>query len=86
MASLINFLVLLLYLYTWLIIIRAVVSWTQPDPGNPLIQLLVRVTEPILKPLRTLVPPSKLGGIDLTPILAIIVIQIVRYLLLATLF
>ena len=86
MAGLINLLVLLLYLYTWLIIIRAVVSWTRPDPGNPLIQLLVKVTEPILKPLRALVPPAKLGGIDLTPILAIIVIQIVRYLLLATLF
>jgi len=86
MAGLINLLVLLLYLYTWLIIIRAVVSWTRPDPGNPLIQLLVKVTEPILKPLRALVPPAKLGGIDLTPILAIIGIQIVRYLLLATLF
>jgi YggT family protein len=86
MAGLINLLVLLLYLYSWLIIIRAVVSWTRPDPGNPLIQLLVKITEPILKPLRALVPPSKLGGIDLSPILAIVVIQIIRYLLLSTLF
>lgn len=86
MAGLINLLVLLLYLYTWVIILRAVVSWTSPDPGNPLIQLLVKVTEPVLKPLRTLVPPAKLAGIDLSPILAIVVIQIVRYLLLSTLF
>jgi len=86
MAGLINLLVLFLYLYSWLIIIRAVVSWTRPDPGNPLIQLLVKITEPILKPLRALVPPSKLGGIDLSPILAIVVVQIVRYLLLSTLF
>lgn len=86
MASLINFLVLLLYFYSWIIIIRAVVSWTRPDPGNPLIQVLVKATEPILKPLRALIPPSKLGGIDLSPILAIIVIQVLRYLLLSTLF
>ncbi len=86
MASLVNLLVLLLYLYTWVIIIRAVVSWSRPDPGNPLVLALVRVTEPVLKPLRTLVPPAKLGGIDLSPILAIVAIQIVRYLLLSTLF
>jgi YggT family protein len=86
MAGLINLLVLLLYLYSWLIIIRAVVSWTRPNFGNPLIQLLVKITEPILRPLRALVPPSKLGGIDLSPILAIVVVQIVRYLLLSTLF
>jgi len=85
-ASLINFLVLLLYLYTWLIIIRAVVSWTRVDTNNPLIQFLVKATEPILAPLRALVPPAKLGGIDLSPILAIIAIQIVRYLLLSMLF
>lgn len=86
MASLVNFLVLLLYLYTWIIIIRAVVSWSRPDPRQPLVGLLVQITEPILKPLRALVPPARLGGIDLSPILAIIVIQIVRYLLLSTLF
>lgn len=86
MASLVNFLVLLLYLYTWIIILRAVVSWSRPDPGHPLIQILIMITEPILKPLRFLVPPAKLGGIDLSPILAIVGIQIIRYLLLSTLF
>lgn len=86
MAALINFVVFLLYLYTWLIIIRAVVSWTNPDPRNPLVQILIKSTEPVLKPLRVLVPPAKLGGIDVTPILAIVAIQIVRYMLLATLF
>lgn len=86
MPSLINFLVLLLYLYTWIIILRAVVSWTRPNPGNPLVQFLIAATEPVLKPLRALVPPAKLGGIDLSPILAIVGIQIVRYLLLSTLF
>jgi len=86
MASLINLLVLLLYLYSWVIILRAVVSWVRPDPSNPLVHILVKATEPILKPLRALVPPARLGGIDLSPILAIVVIQLARYLLLATRF
>lgn len=86
MPGLINFLVLLLYLYTWLIIIRALVSWVNPDPRTPFIRILILVTEPVLKPLRAVVPPAKLGGIDVTPILAIVIIQIVRYMLLATLY
>jgi YggT family protein len=86
LPALINFLVLLLYLYTWLVIIRAVVSWTRVDPSNPLIQFLVKATEPVLAPLRALVPPAKLGGLDVSPILAIVVIQIVRYLLLSLLY
>lgn len=86
MAGLVNLLVLLLYLYTWVIIIRAVASWLNPDPRNPLIQALNAITEPVLKPLRSLVPPARLGGIDISPILAIILIQIVRYLLLGAIY
>lgn len=86
MAGLINFLVLLLYLYTWVIIIRAVMSWMNPDPNNPLVRALVLVTEPVLKPLRALVPPSRLGGLDVSPILAIVLIQILRYLLLGAIY
>jgi len=84
--GLVNLLVLLLYLYTWLIIIRAVMSWVQVDPRNPLVSLLVTVTEPVLGPLRMLIPPAKLAGIDVSPILAIVIIQILRYLLLAAVF
>ena len=86
MAGPINFLVLLLYLYTWIMILRAVMSWVNPDPNNPLVKALFVVTEPLLKPLRTLVPPSRLGGIDISPILAIVLIQILRYLLLGTIY
>jgi YggT family protein len=86
MARLIDFLILLLYVYSWLIIIRALISWVHPNPRHPLVLLLVKVTEPILKPLRALVPPAKLGGIDLSPILAIVALQIVRYVLLAAVF
>ena len=86
MAGLINLLVLLLYLYTWIIIIRAVMSWMSPDPNNPLVKALYVVTEPVLKPLRALVPPARLGGLDISPILAIVLIQILRYLLLGAIY
>ena len=86
MATLVNLLVFLLYLYTWVIILRAVISWVSTDPNNPLIRLLHTVTEPLLGPLRRLIPPSKLGGLDVSPILAIVLIQILRYLLLGALY
>jgi YggT family protein len=70
---------MLLNIYTWVIIIRAVMSWVAPVPSHPLAQILVNVTEPVLKPLRRLVPPSALGGLDVSPILAILAIQVIRY-------
>lgn len=68
--------------YTWVIILRAMISWFNLPPGNPLVEVLVKLTEPVLAPLRALVPPEKLGGMDISPILAIVAIQIVKYLIL----
>ena len=65
-------------LYPWILIIRALLSWVSPDPRNPIVQLLVRVTEPVQRPLRKLVPPHKLGGLDLSAMLAILLIQFVK--------
>lgn len=62
-----------LYLSLWMIAIRALISWVNPDPHNPIVQFLTRATEPVLKPLRRLVPPWKLG-VDLSPFIAILVI------------
>lgn len=73
----------LLHLYTWVIIIRAVVSWMNPDPRHPAVRLLHQITEPVLAPLRHLVRPQALGGLDLSPVLAIVVIQLIRYALLS---
>ena len=71
-----------LNVYVWLIIIRAILSWFGPIPRSPLVMLLVKITEPVLAPCRALVPPEKLGGIDISPILAIVGIQVVRYMIL----
>ena len=74
-------LLFLLNLYTWVIIARALVSWVSPNPRNPIVQFLYQVTEPVLRPLRQIVSPDAIGGIDISPILAIVLIQIVKYLL-----
>ena len=79
LMALLQLLLTILSLYTWVIVIRALISWVSPDPRNPIVQLLSRLTEPVLKPLRRLVPPSMTGNIDVSPILAILLIQLVRY-------
>jgi YggT family protein len=76
--SLLQLLLGVVRLYEWVIIIRALVSWVSPDPYNPVVRLLYRLTEPVLAPLRRLVPPRRLGGLDLSPILAILLIEFVK--------
>ena len=79
LLAILQLLLTLLSLYTWVIIIRALISWVSPDPRNPIVQILSKLTEPVLGPLRRLLPPHKTGNIDLSPILAILLIQLVRY-------
>lgn len=74
-----------LTLYMYVIIARALISWVNPDPWNPIVQFLERVTEPVLYPIR-----RRLGwwglGIDLSPIVAILIIIFLQYALVRSLF
>lgn len=70
---------LILTLLFWAILIRAILSWVQPDPRNPVVQFLDRVTGPILYPLQRIIPP--LGGIDLSPLAAMLLIELLKWLL-----
>ncbi|HWR71874.1 MAG TPA: YggT family protein [Nitrospirota bacterium] len=74
-----------LNIYMWVIIIRALISWVNPDPRNFIVQILKRVTEPALRPLRKLVPPWKLG-VDLSPLIAILIIMFLQVALVRTLY
>lgn len=65
-------------LYTWVIIIRALLSWVAPDPYNPIVRALAMLTEPVLRPFRRLVPPHRLGGVDLSPLLAVLALQFLK--------
>ena len=75
----------LLNIYMWVIIIRALISWVNPDPYNPIVQFLQRATEPVLRPLRKLVPTYRLG-FDLSPLIAILIIMFLQYALINTLY
>jgi len=75
--ALANILDIVLTLYMWILIARAVISWVNPDPYNPIVTFLYRVTDPVLAPVRRWLPFRNLG-IDLSPlsvILAIIFLQ-----------
>lgn len=67
-----------LNIYMWIIIIRALLSWVNPDPYNPIVVFLYRVTEPLMFRVRRILPTSGLG-IDISPIvilLGIVFLQI----------
>ncbi len=67
----------LLWAYMWIIIIRALLSWVNPDPWNPIVQFLNRVTEPVLAPLRRRLPTWQ-WGIDFSPLVAILAIIFIQ--------
>ncbi len=71
---------LVIYFLSLAIFIRALLSWVSPDPRNPIVQALDMITEPILQPLRQIVP--RMGGIDITPMVAIILLQVIAQILL----
>jgi YggT family protein len=82
--SLVRLLISLLDIYALVIIVAALISWVNPDPYNPIVRILYKLTEPVFKPLRRLVPPRRLGGLDISPILALLIIQLVRYTIIYT--
>ena len=61
----------------WLVIIAALVSWVSPDPRNQIVRFLYVTTEPLFRPFRRLLPPSRTGGLDLSPLFVILAIYLV---------
>lgn len=61
---------MLLRVYMWIIVIRALISWVNPDPYNPIVRFLHAATDPLLYRVRRWLPLS-FGGIDFSPILVI---------------
>ena len=73
---LLNVVHLVITIYIWIIIIRALISWVSPDPFNPVVRFLYRATEPVLRPVRRSLPTYQIG-LDLSPLLVIIALEIV---------
>jgi YggT family protein len=73
-----------LWAYSWIIIVRALLSWVNPDPWNPIVQFLHRVTEPVLAPIRRRLPTWRVG-LDLSPLIAFLAVKIVQVFLVGSL-
>ncbi|MCL4478299.1 MAG: YggT family protein [Deltaproteobacteria bacterium] len=75
LAKIIDVSLTVLYL---LIIVRALLSWVNPDPYNPVVRFIYRVTEPILAPIRRIIPLGIGSGIDISPIIAFLLIMFLQ--------
>jgi YggT family protein len=80
-AQLVEF---LLVAYMWIVIGRAVISWVNADPSNPIVRFLYEVTEPLLRRIRRLLPVS-MGSIDFSPMILILAIMFLQNFLVPTL-
>jgi len=72
-----------LTVYIWLILGRAIISWVNPDPYNKIVIFLYRVTEPVMAPIRRLIPIRGMG-IDISPIIVIMIIYFLQTFLVKT--
>jgi YggT family protein len=79
-----NVLNMVLWLYMWIIIARAVLSWVSPDPYNPIVRFINNVTEPVLYRIRSKIPLG-FGGIDFSPIIVILLIYFLQNFVVASL-
>jgi len=79
MSIVLTFIDILCMVLSWAIIIRVILSWFNLRPDNPLVRILYEITEPILGPLRRIIP--RIGLIDVTPMVAIIFLWLIRILL-----
>ena len=69
-----------------LIFVRCILSWVNPDPSNPFVQFVHKTTEPLLAPIRRLFPIAWGIGIDLSPLLAFLILKFLEFFLIRTLF
>lgn len=71
----------LLTLYWWIVIISVLLTWVNPDPYNPIVRFLRGVTEPVFHQVRRRLPFVVISGIDLSPIVVLLGIQVVQMVL-----
>lgn len=79
-VTVVQMLQMIINLYIWVVIIAALISWVRPDPYNPIVQTLYRLTEPVYAYIRRYIP-TVIGGIDLAPLIVIFGLQFIELLL-----
>ena len=89
MSTVINIISWLFQIYEFQILIRVLLSWINVNPyrptiDHPLVRLLYRITDPVLEPLRRIIPPIG-GAVDITPVVALLLLEIVRQVIIRAL-
>ena len=83
--ALVNVVHTIINIYIWIVIIAALVSWVRPDPYNPIVQTLYKLTEPVYAWIRRYIP-TLVGGVDLAPLIVIIALQFIDVFLMRLVF
>lgn len=73
-----------LSIYSWVIIIATLLTWVRPDPYNPIVRTLNAVTEPVFYRVRKHLPFTFMSGIDLSPVVVLLGIQLVKLVVVRT--
>ena len=71
----------ILTVYMWIIIIKALLSWVNPDPYNPIVRFINDITEPVLNKARLILPIGNTVAFDLSPVIVIVIIWMIIALL-----
>ena len=75
----------LLNLYFWVVIIATVLTWVRPDPYNPIVRTLRLLTEPVFYRVRKWLPFTYTNGLDFSPIIVLLGIELVNRIVVASL-
>ena len=65
-----------------LVLARVIISWLRPDPYNPIVRFIYQTTEPMLEPIRNILPPA--GGIDFSPIVLFVILNLLQSILIGS--
>ncbi len=79
-SSILTIILSVIFLYKWVVIISAILSWVRPDPYNPIVQMLYRLTEPVYAQIRRFIP-TVVGGLDLAPLILIFALMFLEIFL-----
>jgi YggT family protein len=76
----------LLTVYSFVVIVACLLSWVNPDPYNPIVRILRNLTEPLLWRIRKYLPFTYVSGLDLSPVVLLIGIQLVKIVIIKSLY
>ncbi|MDE5592165.1 MAG: YggT family protein [Helicobacter sp.] len=72
-------------IYIWIVIISALISWVNPDPYNPIVQILYKLTHPLYAKIRSFIPTT-IAGIDLSPFIIVVILHFINLFFVQLLF